>query len=146
MAILKWGAKGELMLLHRMRELFDDALAAQQSESSISSMWVPPCDIFETDDRFVLKAETPGVALDDIVLEIQDNTIMFSGCRTSQTNVDDISYHRVERLGDKFSRSFSLPTSIDEGKVSASLNDGVLTVDLPKKSELVTTVVEIRVE
>lgn len=136
------------MFVHeRMGKMFDDALDALHTDPRLSSLWVPPCDIYETSKAFVLKAEAPGMTLDDVVLEINDNVVTFAGERKRVQSGVDRKYHRVERSGGKFVRSFTLSASVDEENVKASLKDGVLTVTLPKKEAGKSSkVIKIKVE
>jgi HSP20 family protein len=134
MTILGWGPSRGIIFLHeRMGQVFDDAIDALSADSKLHSIWVPPCDICETDRDFILKVETPGVELDDVLLEIRGLVVTIAGDKKRTQSESDRRYHRVERNDGKFHRSFTLPHSVDAKKVSASLNDGVLTVTLPKK-------------
>ncbi len=148
MAILRWGSSREMIFLHaRMGKMFDEAHAVLNADARLGSLWVPPCDIYETPKDFILKAETPGVELDDIVLEINDNVVTFAGERKRHKGAAARNYHRVERSGGKFVRSFTLPVSVDEENISASLKDGVLTVTLPKKEmKKPSTVMKIKIK
>ncbi len=122
------------MFIHStMGKIFEEALAALQADLAVPSPWTPPCDIYETADDFVLNAETPGIELNDIVLCIDNNTLTISGERKAKWEAKQVVYHRLEKSGEKFIRSFTLPCNVDIEKVSASLSDGVLTVILPKK-------------
>ncbi len=134
MTILGWSpSKGIIFLHEKMGRIFDEAIAALNADSRLHSIWTPPCDICETNRDFILKAETPGVELDDVLLEIKDAVVTIAGEKKRAQGASGRCYHRVERNGGKFHRSFTLPHSVDEKKVSASLKDGVLTVTLPKR-------------
>ena len=90
--------------------------------------WVPPVDIYETDGHdLVLKAELPDMAREDIELTVERNTLTLKGTRNQ--------IRRIERRYGSFSRSFSLPTTVDAGKVTADYRNGVLTVKLPFREE-----------
>lgn len=134
MTILRWGSSRGIIFLHeRMGQIFDDAIAALSAGSRLHSIWTPPCDICETSRDFIIKAETPGVKLDDVLLEIKGAEVTIAGEKKRAQSASHSCYHRVERNSGKFHRSFTLPRGVDEKKVSAFLKDGVLTVTLPKQ-------------
>ena len=98
--------------------------------------WMPAVDIFQTDQHeVVLKAEVPGLKREDIDLRVENNTLTIKGERRQEKSVAKEHYHRVERCYGAFSRSFSLPSTIDSEKVRAEYRDGVLTVTLPLREE-----------
>lgn len=134
MAILKWGSSRRILFVHEtMGKLFEDAVSSLRRGRLYPSPWLPPCDIYETGDRYVLKAEAPGVELGDIVLEVSGNVVSFAGERKRERDVGAENYHMVERSSGRFMRSFTLPDSVEEEDVAASLKDGVLTVTMKKK-------------
>ncbi len=116
-----------------MSRIFEKTRAIPGAQANVASPWILQCDIFETSENFFIKAEAPGVELDDISLEVADCDVTISGRRKRDAGVEEENYHRVERTFGMFSRSFTLPSGVNENKVSASLKDGVLTVTLPKK-------------
>lgn len=133
MAILRWDSAREVMFVQdRIQKLFEYALANLDVDIRIPAPWVPACDVYESPASFVLKAETPGMSMEDIALEVSANTITLVGARKRGRDVSDESYHRVERNYGKFIRNFVLPFNVDENSVSASLKDGLLTVVIPK--------------
>lgn len=90
-------------------------------------------DVAETKDGFVVEASLPGIKPEDLDINLQDNVLTISGeVRREETTGDKPNYHRVERRFGRFSRSISLPTQVDAEKIQASLNQGVLRLDLPK--------------
>jgi HSP20 family protein len=94
--------------------------------------WTPPVDIYETDDALVLKAELPGVSIEDVSIEVHQNTLIVHGQRKHEAEVKDEHYHRVERAYGAFQRSFVLPAVVDQEKVQATYHDGILELRLPK--------------
>jgi HSP20 family protein len=99
--------------------------------------WTPPVDLYETASTFVLTAELPGLARDQIEIHAEDNRIVIRGARAAGPG-RDISceqYHRVERGHGQFSRAFALPEPIDIEGITADLKDGILTVTIPKSSD-----------
>jgi HSP20 family protein len=94
--------------------------------------WVPPVDIYETDDAFVLKAELPGFSKEDVQIELHENRLTLRGERKRESDAKEEQYHRIERAYGRFERTFWLPTTIDAEKIKASFKDGVLELRLPK--------------
>src|SRR5262245_46277475 len=84
------------------------------------SAWAPAVDIFERGDDLVFRAEVPGVNREDIDVSVEDGVLEFKGERKRESEVKDESFHRIERSYGAFARSFSLPTTVDSGKVSAT--------------------------
>ena len=96
--------------------------------------WTPPVDLYETPSSFVLSAELPGLARDQIDLHAEERRIVIRGERTATPGrqIPCEQYHRVERGHGRFSRAFVLPEPIDVDGVAADLTDGILTVTMPK--------------
>jgi len=96
--------------------------------------WTPPVDLYETAGEFVLTAELPGLARDQIEIHAEDSRIVIRGARGTEAGreIPCEQYHRVERGHGRFSRAFALPEAIDVEAVSADLKDGILTVIIPK--------------
>lgn len=98
--------------------------------------WVPAVDIFENGNQeLVLKAELPDMKREDITVVFENNTLTIKGERKFADEVKQEQFHRVERAYGTFSRSFSLPSSVDAGKIAADYKNGVLTVKLPFREE-----------
>jgi len=102
-------------------------------------------DIYENADGLVLKAELPGVNPDEVEIRVEDNTLYLKGERKFEKEVKEQNYHRVERSYGTFTRTFSLPNSVDADKVSANYKDGVLTLTMPKKEEAKPKTIKINV-
>lgn len=98
--------------------------------------WMPAVDIFETEkDGLVLKAELPDVKREAISVVVENNTLTLEGERKFEGDVRQEHFHRVERAYGSFSRSFSLPQTVDASKIAAEYKNGVLTVTLPVRAE-----------
>ena len=112
-----------------------DLLALQERMERLSGHetagWTPPVDIFETADAYVVTAELPGLQRHDIDIRYHDGQLTLQGTRRTP-DVPCERYHRVERGHGGFIRRFALPTTIDATKIAADLEDGVLTVTVPK--------------
>lgn len=106
-----------------------------RSEDLGRRAWMPAVDIRETDNAYVLEAELPGMTKKDIHITLENNVLRLGGERRFEHNVDQESYHRVERCYGSFSRSFTLPSAVNPDQVEASFKDGILTVTVPKSDE-----------
>ena len=98
--------------------------------------WMPPVDIFQTGaDEIVLKAELPAMSRDDIDINIENFVLTIKGEKKAAADVKDDQYHHIERRYGSFSRSFSLPQTVDASKMTAEYKNGVLTVHIPLREE-----------
>jgi HSP20 family protein len=97
--------------------------------------WVPPVDLVEAEDHFVLKADLPGLSEGDVNLEVQDGTLTISGERRAEHEQREKGWYRIERSFGRFSRSLSLPDGVDADRIEASFSHGVLEVRIPKPEE-----------
>ena len=101
-----------------------------------ATAWMPAVDIYQTGDHeVVLKAELPGMSRDDIDINIENFVLTVKGEKKTAAEVKDEQFHHVERRFGAFTRSFSLPQTVDTNKVSAEYKDGVLTVRIPLREE-----------
>ena len=119
----------------QMNRLFDESFSGRGNEESAAASWAPPVDISETPEELVFHVELPGFRSEDLTLRAENGVLTLEGERRFEKESKSRSYHRVERAYGKFMRSFSLPTNVDTEKINAQLNDGVLTVQLPKREE-----------
>jgi HSP20 family protein len=98
--------------------------------------WMPPVDIFQTGDHeLVLKAELPDMSREDIDITVENFVLTVKGEKKLSHEVKEEQYHHVERRYGTFSRSFSLPQTVDSNRVAAEYRNGVLTVRLPLREE-----------
>lgn len=136
MAIVRYNPFRELRTMQeQMNRLLDLAWSKEGSEDLREGVWQPPVDIYEDEDSVVIKAELPDVEQKDIEVKIENNTLILRGERKHDAHVKKENYHRIERYYGTFQRTFSLPTTIEQEKVKASCDRGVLTIVLPKKNE-----------
>ena len=113
-----------------------DLLAIQHRLERVSSGpqgWAPAVDLCETSDAFIVTAELPGVARDQVRIELQDGRLTLQGRRDARVPCEQ--YHQVERGHGEFARSFALPPTVDPEGISADLRDGVLTIIVPKVAD-----------
>jgi HSP20 family protein len=98
--------------------------------------WVPPVDVYQTGDHeLVLKAELPDMSREEIGITVENFVLTMKGEKKLSADVKEEQFHHVERRYGAFSRSFSLPQTVDAGKVSADYRNGILTVRLPLREE-----------
>jgi HSP20 family protein len=97
--------------------------------------WVPPVDLVEAEDHFVLRADLPGLSEGDVNIEVQDGTLTISGERKAEHEQREKGWYRIERAFGRFSRSLSLPDGVDPDRIQASFSHGVLEVRIPKPEE-----------
>jgi HSP20 family protein len=103
---------------------------------SAPSTWMPPVDIFQTGDHeLVLTAELPDMAREDINITVENFVLTINGEKKASEEVNDEQYHHAERRYGSFSRSFSLPQTVDPNRVSAEYKNGVLKIKLPLREE-----------
>src|ERR687889_1062973 len=107
--------------------------------------WVPPMDLVEADDHFLLKADLPGLGEEDVSIELRDNALTISGERKSEHETRERGWYRVERSFGRFSRSLTLPEGVDADAITANFHNGVLEVRIPKPEERKPRRVEIGV-
>jgi HSP20 family protein len=108
--------------------------------------WVPAVDIYETDQQeLVLKAELPDMKREDIQVIFENNTLTLKGERKFEGEVKQEQFHRVERTYGTFSRSFSLPSTVDATRIAAEYKNGVLTVKLPFREEAKARTINVEV-
>jgi HSP20 family protein len=105
--------------------------------------WVPPVDLVEAEDHFVLKADLPGLSEADVSIEVQDGTLTISGERSAEHESHERGWYRIERSFGSFNRSLTLPDGVDADAISARFDRGVLEVRIPKPEERKPRRVEI---
>ena len=136
MTIVRWEPLRELGTLQtEMNRLFNTVFDGPTPSGATMRRWMPPMDLVESDDHFVLRADLPGMSEDDVNIELEDSTLTISGERKAEHRSDGEGYYRVERSTGAFSRSLTLPKGVDAEAVSASFDRGVLEVRIPKPEE-----------
>jgi HSP20 family protein len=138
MAIIRWDPYRDVVNLRdRMNRLFEDMSTRKDEERDIMpGAWAPSVDIFETENEVVLAAEIPGVDEKDVEIKVEDNNLTIRGERKFEKETKEENYHRIERSYGSFFRSFALPSYIDQDRIEAEHENGVLKIRMPKKAEL----------
>jgi HSP20 family protein len=137
MELVRWEPFEGLNRLHsRINYLFDENFGRARAQPSVTAgTWLPPVDILESKDAYLIRAELPGMKKEDFNLEVNDGTLTLSGERKSEALTDGVEYHRSERVNGKFSRSFYLPRTVQQDSIKASYQDGILEIQVPKAEE-----------
>jgi HSP20 family protein len=149
MAIVRFDPFRDLASMQdRINRIFGDAYLRNDTDDDVLNRgdWRPPVDIYENDKHeIVLRAELPGLKREDLDIRVENNTLTLRGERKRDTEVKQESYHRVERVYGAFSRSFSLPTTVNTEQVTAAFVDGVLTITLPMREEAKPRQIQVQV-
>jgi HSP20 family protein len=147
MAIVRFDPFRDLAHMQdRINRIFRDAYRGDD-EVLKGGDWTPAVDIYETgDNTIVLRAELPGLKREDIDIRVENNTLTLRGERKQEQDVSKEHYHRVERSYGAFSRSFTLPTTVDTEKVGATFADGLLTITLPTREEAKPRQIQVQVK
>ncbi|HYK22309.1 MAG TPA: Hsp20/alpha crystallin family protein [Pyrinomonadaceae bacterium] len=144
----QWNPLQDLMVLQdRMNRLFEDATQRRsQAEAGTGDEferadWTPASDIYETESGYVIAMDLPGIDREALEIDINDGRLTVKGTRSIQ----ELKQHRSERPRGKFLRTFSVPGSVDQGKIGAEFRDGVLQLTLPKRSEPKPKKIDIKI-
>jgi HSP20 family protein len=139
MALVRWEPVRELSSIqnemNRLFNTFFDSPTPGNGGNAGLRRWIPAMDLVETDEHFVLKADLPGLSESDVNIEVEDNVLTVSGERKAEHEDKREGYMRVERAFGAFRRSLTLPEGVDPETVTASFDNGVLEVRIPKPEE-----------
>ena len=124
MAFARWDPLRDLLAIQQRLDRFKPGPAG----------WVPPMDLLETAAEYIVIAEVPGLAKEHISVQVLDGRLTLAGARGEQP-LGCEQYHRVERGHGTFRRTFQLPHPVDAERITADLQDGVLTVICPKTAD-----------
>ncbi len=122
--------------MNRMNRLFRESYSPEGPEEALTTTnFAPPVDIYEDEHNITLKLEVPGIDEKDIDVRIEGNTLTVHGERKIEKEEKEENFRRIERQYGSFTRSFTLPSSVDPAQVSANYDKGVLRINLAKKAE-----------
>ena len=142
MTLVRWNPARELasMEIDRLNHMLNDFYGVGRS-------WMPAVDIFETHEHeYVLKAELPDMKRDDISVTFENGVLTLTGERKTEFDANQGTFHRSERAYGRFSRSFTLPATVDANRINASYKDGVLTIRVPQREEAKPKQITVDVE
>lgn len=142
MAIQRWNPWGELAEMERrMDETMRYPLMTWRHPllwrrvPTENMAWLPSLEMYEKEDKVVVRAEIPGMKQEEIDISVEDSTLTIKGERKAESEVKDEDYYRCELSYGRFSRSIALPSKVQAEQVAASYDDGILEITLPKSPE-----------
>jgi len=147
MTLVRWNPVRDLagMEIDRLQRMFDGVFGDREGFAPVSQSWMPAVDIYEdVNGDVVMKAELPAVKREDIKVSMEGLTLTLEAERHVDTEVQRDRYHRIERGYGAFRRSFTLPATVDNARISASYQDGLLTVRLPRREESKPRQIEVK--
>jgi HSP20 family protein len=132
--------------INRVNRLIRESYGPEGPEETLTTTALaPPVDIYEDEHNIVLKIEVPGIDERDIDVRIQNSTLTVHGARKIEKEEKEENFRRVERQYGSFTRSFTLPSSVDPAQVSAHCDKGVLKINLAKRAEAKPTQIKVNV-
>ena len=139
MALIRWEPVAELgTIQNEMNRLFNtffDQPNPPGRNPAGARRWIPPMDLVETGDHYVLRADLPGLSDEDVNVQLEDNVLTISGERKADHETQQEGYYRLERASGAFSRSLTLPEGVDPDGVQANFDRGVLEIRIPKPEQ-----------
>ncbi len=139
-SLVRWQPFQEFTSLQRQMNRLLDAFSGERSltpfeETLTGWEFGPPVDIYEDDHKLTFKVEVPGIDERDIKVEIGSNVLTVHGERKLEKDIKEENFRRMERHYGAFSRSFTLPSTVDPQKIEANYAHGVLAIQMPKRAE-----------
>jgi HSP20 family protein len=133
----RWDPFRDLMSIqNELNRLFGRTYGGAEGGSGSTGSWVPPLDVFESNDKYVVAVELPGIEPSDVEVSVEDSTLTIKGQREFfYKDAAEDAFRRIERRYGQFTRTVTLPTTADVEKVDATFDKGVLTVEVPKREE-----------
>ena len=124
-------------IVDEMNSIFSSPISKyfDRSMGEFANTWAPPIDVIDKDDHLEVKADLPGLDKKDIDVSLHGDVLLIKGSKEVTKDEDKDGYVFSERSFGSFSRSVSLPSSVDASKIDASYKDGVLHLNIPKKEE-----------
>jgi HSP20 family protein len=130
------------LVSNRLNRLLD---TPREDNNDFLGSWSPAVDIFDKGGEVVIHAELPGIKKEDIDVRVENNVLTLSGKKERKEEVKEEGYFRTERTYGSFSRSFSLPSTVNLSKIAAEYKDGVLTLRLPKAEDAKPRQIEVKI-
>lgn len=144
-SVTRWDPFRDLMSIQgELNRLFGRTFSSDLDESNARGAWVPVLDVYETPEKFTLIAELPGMRAGDVDVTVEDNVLRLSGERKFYSEVNEESFHRVERRFGTFQRRITVPRQCDSSRIEASIDNGVLTIEIPKVEEAKPKKIEVK--
>ncbi len=134
--ITRWDPFREMSTLQeRMNRLFSDQLGAITHDEALTGNFVPPVDVYEDENSIQVRLEVPGIEEKDIDIRLENNVLTVRGERKFEKEEKEENFHRIERRYGSFTRSFTLPSTVNPEDVQADYDKGVLRIRLAKRAE-----------
>jgi HSP20 family protein len=133
--LARWDQSRGLTLQDQVNRLFEDSFTRDRSGRADLATWAPAVDIYETENELVVKADLPDLQDKDIDVRVENNTLTIRGERKFEKDVNEDNYLRIERSYGSFTRSFSLPNTVNSENIRAEYRNGVLTLHMAKREE-----------
>jgi HSP20 family protein len=136
--VTRWDPFRDLMSIqNELNRLFGRTYAGGEAPAGTTSggAWVPPLDVYETKEKYVVTVELAGIAPDSVDLSVEDSTFTIRGERPFYSDVPEEAFHRVERRFGPFARSLTLPATANAEAINASFDRGLLIIEVPKVEE-----------
>jgi HSP20 family protein len=132
--------------LHRdVDQLFSARMLSEQDdESGEIGSWLPAVDIKEEDNQFLIRADVPGVAAEELEVTMEDGYVSIQGRRDTKVDSEQDGWRRVERVSGRFYRRFSLPDTADAEGIKAECKNGVLEIAIPKQARSLPRRIQIQ--
>lgn len=127
-----------------LARVFEDPYFRAWSDNDGTCRWCPAVDVSESEKELLVSADLPGIDPKEVEITVKENVLTLTGERKNEKEQNEGSYHRIERAYGSFTRSFVLPSTVDESKVSAEFKDGVLRIHLPKREEVQPRKIEVK--
>ena len=122
------------VLQNRLNSIFNDFARPEGEQDSLAmGSFIPPVDVYEDAQQLVLKLEVAGIKQEDLDVRVENQTLTVKGERKFEKEEKEENFHRIERRYGSFTRSFTLPQTVDVAAPKATYENGVLTISLPKK-------------
>ena len=145
--ITRWDPFREFSTLQdRMNRLFHDSFGEGREDALTTTGFAPAVDVYEDEHNVTLKIEVPGIDEKDIDVRIENNVLTVHGERKFEKEEKEENYRRIERQYGSFTRSFTLPNTVDSEKVNANYEKGVLKITLAKKAEAKPKQIKVNVD
>jgi HSP20 family protein len=133
--LTRWDPFREFSTLQdRMNRMFRDSYG-ERDEALTTSTFAPPVDVYEDEHNVTLKIEVPGIDEKDLDVRVENNTLTVHGERKIEKEEKEENFRRVERQYGSFTRSFTLPNTVDTDSIQAAYEKGILKIQLAKKAE-----------
>ena len=144
MTLVRWSPVRDVLAVRdEMSRLLEESFGRAYG-SYAATVWQPAVDIEEQPEKYTVRAELPGMKLEDIKITLKDNQLFIRGEKRRDEEKKDSTYHRVERVYGQFERAFTLSHAVQSDKIEATYRDGVLEVSIPKADEAKPREIQIK--